>query len=302
MILNFIRQSRTVLVLLVGLLTLALSACSDTTDTAADAPRIVATTSILGDVVQSLTGDLASVEVIIGDGVDPHDFEPSARQVESIVNADLVIGIGLGLEGAVLDVIDANAERSLLVAPLVDPIPFASAGSALDPHVWQDPVRMAQAARAIVDELSSVHPGIDWETAAREYLAAIDALNAEIDQILAPIEHRLLVTSHDSLGYFADRFRFHIVGVVVPGGSTLSEPSAADLAALADAVRAAGANVIFTDVYSPTTLAEAVAGEVGYPVEIVPLVTDALTEQAPTYLELMRSNAARIAEALTGPA
>lgn len=255
--------------------------------------------------MRSLVGDAATVEVIIGDGVDPHDFQPSARQVEAIASADLVVGVGLGLEGAVLDVIDSSAQRSLLLGPLVDPIALSSAiepgvGTSLDPHIWQDPIRMTQAAKLIVDELTSIDPDIDWEAQAADYLRAIDALNGEMERILAPVERRLLVTSHDSLGYLANRFQFDIVGVVVAGGSTISEPSAADLAALADAVRASKLDVIFTDAYSPTTLAEAVAGEVGYPVEIVPLITDALTPQAPTYLELMRSNATIIAEVLTG--
>lgn len=306
MILNFISQSRTSSVLVAFVLgAMFLSSCGGTTVDGDQPPQIVATTSILGDVVRSLTGDLAVVEVIIGDGVDPHDFSPSARQVESIAAADLVIGVGLGLEGAVLDVVDANAQRSLLVGPLVEPIPLTSVGStaepALDPHIWQDPVRMAAAAQLIVDELSSMTPDIDWAAEAGEYLTALESLDGEVERILAPVEQRLLVTSHDSLGYLANRFEFTIVGVVVAGGSTEAEPSAADLGALANAVRESEVAVIFTDAYNPTTLAEAVAGEVGYPVEIVPLVTDALTPQAPTYLELMRWNATRIAEALEAP-
>lgn len=269
--------------------------------------RIVATTSILRDVVRSLTGDMATVEVVIGDGVDPHDFAPSARDVEAISAADLVIAVGLGLEEAVLDVIDAGVAPSLLLGPLVDPIPLSSDTghenedeheATLDPHFWQDPERMQLAARLIVEELASIEPSIDWEAQAQDYLAALEALDGEVEQILDPVQRRLLVTSHDSLGYLADRYRFEIVGVVVAGGSTISEPSAADLATLADALRRSEVDVIFTDAYNPTTLAEAVAGEVGYPVEIVPLVTDALTEQAPSYIELMRSNAALIAEAL----
>lgn len=302
MILNFISQSRMAVAILIGSV-LLLGACAGQSDDQA-VPTVVATTSIIGDVVQSLIGDQAVVEVIIGDGVDPHDFEPSARQVESIAGADLVVGVGLGLEGAVLDTIDASAKRSLLLGPLVDPIPLSSAEpgaeAALDPHIWQDPVRMAQVARLIVNELAESYPDVDWNGQAVDYLAEIEALDSEVESILAPIDQRLLVTSHDSLGYLAHRYGFEIVGVVISGGSTISEPSAADLATLAEAVRTAEVDVIFTDAYNPTTLAEAVAGEVGYPVEIVPLVTDALTSDAPTYLDLMRWNATRIAEALAG--
>ena len=138
MILNFISQTRVAASVVIASV-VVLGACAGQSDDQA-VPNVVATTSILGDVVRSLTGDLAAVEVIIGDGVDPHDFAPSARQVESIAGADLVVGVGLGLEGAVLDTIDASARRSLLVGPLVDPIPLSSADrdvdTALDPHVW----------------------------------------------------------------------------------------------------------------------------------------------------------------------
>jgi zinc/manganese transport system substrate-binding protein len=106
------------------------------------------------------------------------------------------------------------------------------------------------------------------------------------------------VTSHDALGYFADRYDFEVVGVIVTGGSTLAEPSAADLAALVDAIEDAGVRAIFTDAYNPTTLAEAVASEVEGDVAVVPLITGSLTDEAESYVDMMRVNTQRIAEAL----
>ncbi len=307
MILNFKTKLRTtaVLVAVIGLL---VAGCGDGAATD-DRLEIVATTSILGDIVGEIVGDQAVVDVVIGPGVDPHDFQASARQVESVARADLVIAIGLGLEGSLIDVIDAQAGDALFLGPELDPRPFLGPDGvdhdgedehADDPHVWLDPVRMAEAVPIIVQRLEGLDPSLDVQSRADAYIARLESLDAEIVQTLAPIpaENRKLVTSHDALGYFAVRYGFEVVGVIVAGGSTLAEPSAADLAALAAAIESSGVRAIFTDAYNPTTLADAVASEVDFEVAVVPLITGSLTDEAPTYTEMMTINAQRIAEAL----
>jgi zinc/manganese transport system substrate-binding protein len=308
MILNFRSKLGMTVVLLVAL-SLAVPACGDGS-ASDDRIEIVATTSILGDIVSQIVGDDATVDVVIGPGIDPHDFQASARQVESIARADLVIAIGLGLEESLIDVIDTQAAEALFLGPELDPLPFlghdgagadeAEQSDALDPHVWLDPVRMAEAVPLIVERLQRLYPALDLQSRADAYVDRLEALDAEIAQTLAPIPEgsRKLVTSHDALGYFAARYDFEVIGVIVAGGSTLAEPSAADLAALAEAIRSSGARAIFTDAYNPTTLAEAVASEVDAEVAVVPLITGSLTEDASTYTEMMTINAERIAGAL----
>lgn len=274
--------------------------------------EIVATTSVLGDIVGEIVGDQAVVDVIIGPGVDPHDFQASARQVAQVAESDLVVAIGLGLEESLLDVIDSQAGEALLLGPELDPIPFTGPdhhdeddedgghSEALDPHVWLDPVRMAAAVPLIAERLEALDPGLDLQARADAYVERLEALDQEISETLSsiPEDRRRLVTSHEALGYFADRYDFEIVGVIVAGGSTIAEPSAADLANLAEAIESAGVAAIFTDAYNPTTLADAVASEVGGDVLVVPLITGSLTDEATSYLEMMRTNATRIADAL----
>ena len=327
MILSFNQNSRMVAVLL-GLAVLA-AACGGETATTDERLRIVASTSVLGDIVSEIVGDDAIVDVVMGPGVDPHDFEVSARQAEDIATADLVVAFGLGLEESLLDVIESQAPESLLLGPELDPIPFtghhdhedhadegdhdeedhadeeehadddhASEGDALDPHVWLDPVRMATAVQLIADRIGALDASVDLQSRADAYIDELEQLQAEIVETLGPISDRKLVTSHDALGYFADRYDFEVVGVIVTGGSTLAEPSAADLAALVDAIEDAGVRAIFTDAYNPTTLAEAVASEVEGDVAVVPLITGSLTDEAESYIDMMRVNTQRIAEAL----
>jgi zinc/manganese transport system substrate-binding protein len=314
MILNFDLKPRMPAIVLA--LALLVSACGGTAATE-DRMRIVASTSILGDIVTEIVGDGAIVEVVMGPGIDPHDFEVSARQAEDISEADLVIAFGLGLEESLLDVIESQAPESLLLGPELEPMPFTGGhpdeedhddenveeddhAGGLDPHVWLDPLRMAESVQLIADRVEALDPSLDISPRAEDYIDQLERLHAEISQTLGgiPAAGRKLVTSHDALGYFADRYDFEVIGVIVSGGSTLAEPSAADLATLVDAIANSGVRAIFTDAYNPTTLADAVASEVQSDVAVVPLITGSLTDEADSYAEMMRLNADRIAQAL----
>jgi ABC-type Zn uptake system ZnuABC Zn-binding protein ZnuA len=168
-----------------------------------------------------------------------------------------------------------------------------------DPHFFQDPARMAQVVRAMGEELGETVPA----DAAEAYAAQLDELDAEIEEILSviPEDRRKLVTNHEAFGYFADRYGFEIVGTVIPGGTTLEDPSAADLEELAATVEAEGVPAIFAENTSAPALAQALANEVGVDVEVVELYSDSLGEpgsDGATYEDMLRSNAQRIAEAL----
>ena len=287
---------------------------------------IVATTTILGDVVSNLVGDDGRVETIMPIGADPHDFEASAQQAALIREADLVIANGLGLEEGLVDLI-ASAEGEganvLELAPLLDPLPFAGdhghdedGDEAAepeddhgddDPHFWQDPVRMAEAVRLIAQrlaELQIANPARDWSQRAETYAAEIMDAHAANESVLAtvPIERRKLVTNHEAFGYFADRYRFEVIAVVVPGGSTLAAPSAGDLADLVEEMKHEGMRAIFAENTNPTALAEAVAAELDEQVTVVQLYTDSLGEAgsaASTYIGLITENARLVTEALS---
>lgn len=303
------REIRSISILL-ATMALVLAACGSE-GVSDDRPTVVATTSIVADLVENVVGDGANVEVIMGPGVDPHDFQASARQVESITEADLVVAIGLGLEESLLDVLEAGSDRVLLLGPEVDPIEFegpahdeegedhASEEHELDPHVWQDPGRMADAVELIGEHLDGVVEGAMQN--AESYASTLRALDAEVAEQTSqiPTERRRLVTTHEAFGYFADAYDFEIVGVIIPGGTTLAEPSASDLAELAAEIEESGVPAIFAEVSNPTSLARAVSDEVGRPIEIVDLISDALTDDVQTYVEMIRTNTNRITEALT---
>lgn len=297
---------------------LALIVACGNGQTADDGVQMVVTTSIWGDVAEEIVGEDGSVEVLIPRGSDAHDYQATPRQVASLTEADLVVANGLGLEEGLADVLDSAAQDGANVvelAPELDPLPFADhdgdTGHAeaedehgdLDPHVWFDPARAGEAAVMIAEALTAVDPNVDWHARAEEYRAEMTQLSTEIETALAhvPDSRRKLVTNHEALGYFANTFGFEVVGVVVPGGSTLADPSSAELAALVDVIETEQVPAIFTETSQPDDLAIAVADEVGDEIAIVELYTESLGEPgsaADTLAGLLMENTTRIATAL----
>jgi len=307
--------------LLAPLLGIALlvAACGGDTGSSEDRPLVVATTSTWGDVVSQIVGDDADVEVLIPRGADSHDYEPTSREVALLQEADLVVANGLGLEEGLVDVLDsaaADGANILEVAPMLDPLPFADHDDAdeehedeadehgeLDPHVWLDLTRVDVAVGHIAERLSTVDDSVDWPARAEEYAAELLEADEEATTILQVVADpdRRMVTNHEALGYFADRFDFEIIGVVFPGGSTLADPSSSELAALVEEMQHEGVDTIFAETTSPTRLAEAVAAEAGEEVIVVELYTESLGEPgsgAETLIDLVLSNARLVADAL----
>jgi zinc/manganese transport system substrate-binding protein len=297
-----------------------LAACSDATTGDDDGAQILVTTSILGDVVQNLVGDAAEVEVIMPRGSDPHDFAPSAQQAEALRDADILVVNGLGFEAGLLDTIEAAEADGVRVVRATDGIEVLPLGEVEhaeedaaedeheeggDPHFFTDPRRMRDAAAHIAAELAAHVDGLDApavDERVEQYRADLEALDAEVERILAavPPERRTLVTNHEVFGYFADRYDFEVLGAIIPGGTTLAEPSAADLADLAHEIAQAGVPAIFAETSAPSRLADALAAE-GTDVEVVELFSESLGEadsDGGTYVAMVRTNAARIAAAL----
>ncbi len=272
--------------------------------------RIVATTSIVGDILANVVGDAATVEVLIPVGADPHDFRPSARHVAAIAGADLVVAVGLSLEEGLADALLAAVDDGanvLEIGPHVDPLVRDDSGGddpddSWDPHVWLDPTRVAAAVDVIVAELNRIAPESDWGGAAA-YRTELEAADSAIAEILAavPASSRLLVTSHDSMRYFADRYGFEIVGVITPGGSSLAAPSASDLAALVELMTTHRVGAVFAETTETANLAESVAEEAG-DIPVVELYTGSLGEAGSggaTLIDMLLTNARRIAAALS---
>lgn len=297
-----------------GLLLPALVACATASDPIADEIHVVATTSIIGDIAAGVIGDEGRVEVLIPIGVDAHDFQPSAQQAQLIAEADLVVANGLGLEEGLRDVLEsatADGAEIIELAPLVDPLPFAEPGEldeeeehpSEDPHFWLDPIRVSDSAAALAEVLSVSHPQGDWQQRARDYTTEMEATDQAILGLVEsiPPESRLLVTNHEAFGYFAARYGFQVIGVVIPGGSTLAEPSSAEIAALVETMEREGVQVIFAETSQPSVLAEAIASELGSDAQVIELFTESLGPQgsgAETLSGLLLTNAERISTAL----
>lgn len=271
-----------------------------------DRPLVVATTTVLGDLVTAVVGDAAQVETLLPVGADPHDFEPSSRQVARVVDAELVVAVGLELEEGLEDLL-ASAESEgvpvLRVGPRVEP-DWLGDSVVLDPHVWMDPIRMALAAELIAAELERIGVPGPWASNAATARATFERLDADIRSTLdaIPAERRYLVTSHDSLRYFATRYDLTVVGSVVEGGSTMARPSSARLAELIDEIERLGITAVFGETTEPSALLDAIAAEPGLDVVVVELHVGSLGEPGSpsgTYVGMMRENARLVAAGLT---
>jgi zinc/manganese transport system substrate-binding protein len=287
---------------LVASLALVAASCGGTAAPGDDGIQVVVTTTILGDIVSNVAGADATVEVLLPIGADPHDFRASARQVALMESADLIVANGLGLEEGLSDILGSlrsDGSTVLVIGDLVDPM--NREGGGVDPHVWMDPTRMMRAVAEIAVALEAVDPTGAWTERGDAYAATLEALDAEITATLQTLPTRQIVSNHDSLGYFAHRYELEVVGVVIPGGSTLSEPSSADLADLVAMIESSGVKTLFTETTESSTLSEAVAAE-GEDISLVELYVGSLgvaDSGAATYVEMLRTDARLIQEALT---
>lgn len=333
-------RSLTTPALVVAGVTLAACGGATTDDQAVGASpsasaQVVATTTVLGDVVGRVAAcGGADVTTLLPIGADPHDFSPSSEQVATVVNADLVVANGLGLEEGLADALTSAASDGatvMEVAEMVDPLPFGdehgdgdeeheddshgadehSEGDGedhdhgdLDPHFWHDVARMATAAELIGAELAATTGDDAYSTCGTQVANELRATDAQVRDILAavPADQRVMVTDHEAFGYFADAYDFEIAGVVIPGGATLAEPSSRELAALVDVIVDREVPAVFSNTNSTSALVDAVAAESGSQVEVVPLYVEGVGPDgsgAETYADMMTTNAQRVADALT---
>ena len=278
----------------------------------ADRPRVVVTTNVLGDVVGELVGDQVDVVTLMPPGADPHSVEISAREAAEMLDADLVVSNGLGLEEGLQQHVDAAGAAGVPVVAagdLIEPLAYVDgdAEGEPDPHLWTDTGRVLDVVDGLEPVLATEVDGIDVDrltAATASYRAELETLDAELTATFAaiPAERRALVTNHHVFGYLAERWGFRVVGAVLPSGTTLAAPSASDLADLTEAIEEAGVATIFADSSQPDRLVQVLADEADVDVEVVALHTESLSAPgggAATYLEMMRSNEQLISHGLS---
>ncbi|MGB3713650.1 MAG: metal ABC transporter substrate-binding protein [Candidatus Promineifilaceae bacterium] len=273
--------------------------------------NVVATTTILGDVVGAVGGELIDLDVLLPPGADPHAYLVTPRDVAALADADLVFVNGLGLETFLEPVLE-NVGANTRVITVSDGIKAIRAPGSdgdentadADPHVWFDPLRVMIWVDNIEDALIEMDPDNqntfrDNAELYREQLRQLDAWIVErIEQL--PVERRLLVTDHDSFGYLVDRYGLELIGTVIPGYSTQSQPSAKELAALLEIIGQRDVTAVFVSDSANSSLAEQIARD--SEIRLIPLSTGSLTVatgEAATYLEFMHTIIETITDALS---
>lgn len=279
-------------------------------------PRVIATESFLSDIAQNVAGDRLKVETLVPIGVDPHGFEPTPRDVARVAESDVVIVNGHGFEGYLDGLIaSTGGERKVVEASAGLTPRTPQAGERVeaehtaehpegDPHFWLDPtlaVRYVENIRAGLSAADPAGAGV-YAANAAAYGARLLDLDREIAERVSviPPERRLLVTNHESFGYYADRYGFRIVGTVIPSVSTDASPSAREMAALVDQIRQSGARAIFLETGSSETLARQISQETGVKV-VTGLYTHSTSEPggpAPTYVDMLLFDTKAIVDAL----
>jgi ABC-type Zn uptake system ZnuABC Zn-binding protein ZnuA len=286
-----------------GLLALALVACSGSpSPSSSSALKVVTTTTVFADILQNIGGSRVAATSIIPPGVGPEDYEPKPDDAVKLADAQLVVSNGVGLDNFLDKLLASGSGGATPRLVLGDGIPTISVDGEPNPHFWLDPMLVKQYyLPAIVASLSAIDPGgrATYQANADDYGTRLDQLDAElkakVDEI--PAANRKLVTFHDAFPYFAKHFGFELIGVIL--ANVGQDPSASELAALVDKVKAAHVKAVFSEAQFSPRLSETLASEAGIEHVVTTLYNDALgAAPADTYLGLMRWNVDQMVPAL----
>lgn len=283
-----------------------------------DRLQVAVTTSLVADVVANVGGEHIVVIQLVESGVDPHAFEPTPQDVAAFSDAHVVFVNGAGLEVFLEDLLAAAGEESAVVSVSrgIDLLRLEEEGheeeeeeehehehGEADPHVWFNPRNVILWVDVIEATLSALDPehAAAYAENAQAYREQLRELDGWIEEQVAqvPLEDRLLVTDHTVFTYFAQAYNFEQVGAVIPGYSTLAQPSARELAELTETIAQFDVPAIFVGNTVNPDLAQQVAEDTG--TRLVFLYTGSLSEPggpADSYLSFMRYNVSRIVEAL----
>ncbi len=268
---------------------------------------VVATFSILGDVVEQVGGDAVDVTTLVGPGSDAHTFEPIPKDSILLTKTQLIFEIGLAFEtwlDKFYEVSASQAPRVVVSQGLTLLSGGHEDGHEVDPHIWQDVQNVIHITQRVRDALIQAAPAQaeHYRANAARYIEALQVLDAwVVDQVHAlPTSDRKLVTSHDTFGYFAKRYGFTIVGTALGTSTDAAEPSAGAIAALVNRIAAEGVPAIFAENMHNPKLAQRLASEAGVKLP-PPLYTDALgppESAGATFINMMRYNVTTIINAL----
>lgn len=306
------------MILLAGML---LPACSQTTATpgatgaagnSAPAGKIavLATTGMIADAARLVGGERADVDALMGPGVDPHLYQPTARDQGRLRAAHLIFYNGLHLEGRMVEVFESLAEKKPVVAVSKDLaadqlLSWQSSAGMHDPHIWFDVKLWQQVVRTIAEAFQKVDPqhAAEFGRRADDYIAELDALDAYCRDRAGelPGAQRVLITSHDAFHYFGRAYGFEVVGI--QGISTESEAGLRALTDAVDLIRARKIRAIFPETSVPRAAIERVAQDSGATLG-AELYSDALGAAdgpAGNYIGMIRDNVDHIVGALKGP-
>lgn len=285
---------------------------------------MVATYSILGDLVESVGGEEVDVTTLVGPNGDAHTFEPAPSDNAELAGAEVIFQNGLGFEPWLGDLYESSGSEAARVAVTgpIEPLTIAEeeqghgedahdgdgheeeAHGEVDPHVWHDVQNAVVMVEAIRDALSEADPGNAraYGRNAKRYVSDLEALDAEVqDQVDSiPAQDRILFTSHDTFGYFAERYGFEVDTALASASTEAGDPSAGQTAELVEEIERSGVPAIFADNVSDAGVMEGIASEAG--VELAPpLYTDALGDpgsEGGTYVDMVRYNVSTMSEAL----
>ena len=266
--------------------------------------KVLAVETFLTDISQNIAGDKIKVKSFMPIGLDPHDFEPSPSDAAKIYQSRVIIINGAGLErylGKLMENINENqqviieASKGLISRTFPD----------IDPHFWLDPNNVIKYVENIETGLGKIDSNNTslYDINSTQYIEKLKGLDRWIrKQVeLIPENQRILVTNHESLGYFADRYGFKIIGTIIASPDTNSSPSPKQVAQLIDKIKETGVKAIFLETGSNPQIAEQVAGETGIKV-LLNLYTHSISEKngpAPDYISMIKYDVSTIVNALS---
>jgi zinc/manganese transport system substrate-binding protein len=263
--------------------------------------NVVASFSILGDLVRNVGGDRVNVTTLVGPDSDPHVYEPTPSDAKKIADAKLVFVNGFGLEGWLPRLVQSAGGRASIVTVTTGIAPL-KLGSNADPHAWQSPLNAKTYVDNIRDALIAADPGDAqvFRDNADAYLVKLDALDRHVREAIAQIPdgRRKVISTHRAFGYFAGAYGVEFIAPV--GVSTESEASARDIAGIITQIRAAKIPAVFLENISDPRLIRRISAETGVRVGGT-LYSDSLTAEkgdSPTYIDMVRHNIKTLTSAL----
>lgn len=272
----------------------------------ADGPvDVVATFSILGDMVRQVGGDRVHVTTLVGPDGDAHVYQPTPADARAVAGAKLLVVNGLGFEGWIDRLTEASGYKGRVVTATAGVEPRGMADhdhGEIDPHAWQSLANARIYVRNIADGLAAIDPaGAEiYRSNAARYMKEIDAVEAQVREAIdsLPVERRKVVTSHDAFGYLSAAYGIEIHAPV--GFSTEAEASAGDVARLIRQIYKEKIPAVFVENISDRRLLDQIVRETGAQIGGT-LYSDALSKAdgpAGTYLGMMRHNIRTLVAAL----